>query len=117
MFLFPVEMHAAFLTKHPHLPVPLLLFSFSSSSSNGAHLHYGKHTWKLTVAQAFSDVRLKTKYNTPKLYTYYVQAFCEHLVFAKLRKASESATLWRNEDDTDLPLPPPPDVVPNKGSS
>ena len=52
-------------------------------------------------------VTFGSKRNTTpaKLYTHYVQAFCEHLVFAKLRKASESAILWRNDDDTDLPPP------------
>jgi hypothetical protein len=36
-------------------------------------------------------------------------------VFAKLRKASESAILWRNEDDTDLP-PSTPMVHQTKGA-
>jgi len=49
-------------------------------------------------------VTFGSKRNTtpPKIYTHYVQVFCEHLVFAKLRKASESAILWRNKD-TDPP--------------
>jgi hypothetical protein len=53
-------------------------------------------------------VTFGSKRNTtpPKLYTHFVRAFCDHLVFAKLRKASESTTLWRNDDDTDLSPPP-----------
>ena len=35
-------------------------------------------------------------------------------MFAKLRKASESAILWRNDDDTDLP--PPQMVYRTKGA-
>jgi len=36
-----------------------------------------------------------------------VQTFLEHLLFGKLNKASERATLWGKGDDTELPPPPP----------
>ena len=80
IFLFLFEIHAVFLTKHPLSQIPHLLLSFSSFSSDAACLHIStrKHTWKLTVAQAFNDVMLKTKYNTPKLHTH-VQAFLSTL--------------------------------------
>lgn len=49
------------------------------------------------------EVPFRTKHKSQKVHTRCVHAFCEHLVFAKLRKASESVTLWRDEDDTRLP--------------